>query len=183
MNKHFTEQLRDLSRKPGHEKVRHILCNILKTQLGAKEQDISFEDNLLTCRGRIDALWGRNIFEIKRDLNKELADAKSQIKRYIISKETQTQQKYVGIATDGQKYIAYSLLHNSLNKINEFSLNKDKPDEFILWLESVILIKNQLEATPSIICKEIGHESPLCQNALLQINTLWQQAKKDQMSD
>ena len=41
----------------------------------------------------------------------------------------------------------------------------------------MILIKNQLKATPEIICKEIGQESPLCRNSLLQIKYLWKQAK------
>ena len=59
----------------------------------------------------------------------------------------------------------------------EFNLNKDKGSEFIQWLESVILIKNQLEATPEIICKEIGQGSPLCRTSIIQIEHLWKQAK------
>ena len=170
------EQINLLVKKPGHEKVRHILSNILKEQLDAKDDEIAFEEKL-TCRGRIDALWGRNIFEIKRDLNTELFDAESQIKRYIKSKEEESKTKYVGIATDGQKYKAYFLHKNELKLINEFVLNKDKASEFIQWLESMVLIKSQLSATPEIICKEIGQGSPLCQNALVQIEKLWHQAK------
>ena len=170
------EQINLLVKKPGHEKVRHILSNILKEQLDAKDDEIAFEEKL-TCRGRIDALWGRNIFEVKRDLKKELSDAKSQIKRYIQSKEEESKIKYVGIATDGQQYKAYFLHNNELKLINEFVLNKDKASEFIQWLESMILIKSQLSATPEIICKEIGQGSPLCQNALVQIEKLWHQAK------
>ena len=171
------EQIIILSRKPGHEKVRHLLCNILKDQLGAKADEIDFEKNLLTCRGRIDALWGRTVFEVKRDLGRELSDAENQLKRYIQSKETETRKKYVGIATDGQKYIVYSLLKGALKEISQFNLNKDKVSEFIQWLESVILIKDQLEATPEIICKEIGQGSPLCRNSIMQIELLWKQAK------
>ncbi len=173
----LTDQTKQLSGKPGHENVKHILCDILKEQLGAKNQEIAFENRLLTCQGRIDALWGRNIFEIKRNLKTELASAESQIKRYIQSKEEETGEKYVGIATDGQKYIAYFLLHGELKKINEFILSKDKPLKFIQWLESMILIKDQLEATPENICKEIGQGSPLCENALMRIKFLYAQAK------
>ena len=172
----LTEQIKILQSRPGHEKVRHILCNILKEQLGAKDDEITLEDRLL-CRGRIDALWGRTIFEIKRNLRKEQPDAEHQIKQYIQSKEEETNTKYVGIASDGKEYIAYCLLYNELKEINKFSINKDNPSDFIQWLESVILIKEQLQATPEIICKEIGQGSPLCKNSLLQINTLWKQAK------
>ena len=180
-NHNLAEQIQILQRKPGHEKVRHILCNILKENLGAKEDEITLEERL-TCRGRIDTLWGRTIFEVKRDLNKELASAKSQLKKYIQSKEEESKEeesreKYVGIATDGKKYIVYCLIYDELKQINEFSLNKDKPSEFVQWLESVILIKDQFEATPEIICKEIGQGSPLCRNSLIQIQYLWNQAK------
>ena len=175
------EQIIILSRKPGHEKVRHLLCNILKGQLGAETDEIDFEQNLLTCRGRIDALWGRTVFEIKRDLRRELSDAENQLTKYILSKEKETKEKYVGIATDGYKYIAYSILNGALKEISQFTLNKDKVSEFIQWLESVILIKDQLEATSEIICKEIGQGSPLCRNSIMQIELLWKQAKS--MSD
>ena len=170
------EHIQTLYKKPGHENVRYTLCNILKENLGAKEDEIALEKRL-TCRGRIDALWKHTIFEIKRDLSKEHESAKSQLKQYIQSKETETKEKYVGIATDGKDYLAYCLLHEKLKEISKFSLNQEKVDEFIRWLESVILIKDQLKATPEIICKEIGQESPLCRNSLLQIKYLYQQAK------
>ena len=172
------EQIRRLAGKPGHETVRHILSTILKERLGAKDDEITFEEKL-ACRGRIDALWGRTVFEIKRDLSKELSGAESQIKRYIRSKEgeSRTAEKYVGIASDGKKYIAYFLHNESLKKTNELVLSEDKASEFIQWLESVVLIKKQLEPTPEIICKQIGQGSPLCCNALLRIKSLWTQAK------
>ncbi len=172
----LTEQIKILQSRPGHEKVKHILCNILKEQLEAKDDEITLEERLL-CRGRIDALWGRTIFEVKRDLRREQRDTEHQIKQYIQSKEKETNTKYVGITTDGKEYTAYCLLYNELKEINKFSINKDKPSDFIQWLESVILIKEQLQATPEIICKEIGQGSPLCKNSLLQINILWNQAK------
>ena len=174
----LTEQIIKLQSKPGHETVKCLLRDVLKEQLGATDDEIALEDNLkIVCKGRIDALWGRTIFEIKSDLKKEESDAVNQIKKYIQSKEAETREKYVGIATDGQKYIAYCLLNDTLKEINQFALNKNKTSDFIQWLESVILIKSQLEATPEIICKEIGQESPLCRNSLMQIKCLWEQAK------
>ena len=174
----LTEQIIKLQSKPGHETVKCLLRDVLKEQLGATDNEIALEDNLkIVCKGRIDTLWGRTIFEIKSDLKKEESDAENQIKKYIQSKETETREKYVGIATDGQKYIAYCLLNDTLKEINQFTLKKSKTSDFIQWLESVILIKSQLEATPEIICKEIGQESPLCRNSLMQIKCLWNQAK------
>ena len=62
----FASTIKKLHSKPGHETVKHILCNILKDQLGAKDDEIVFEDQLkVICKERIDALWGRTIFENK----------------------------------------------------------------------------------------------------------------------
>ena len=174
----FASTIKKLHSKPGHETVKHILCNILKDQLGANDDEIVFEDQLkVICKGRIDALWGRTIFEIKSNLEKERQDAESQIKKYIQSKETETQEKYIGIATDGRQYSVYSVLNGNLKLINEFTLKQDNSKAFIMWLESVILIKDQLEASPEIICKEIGQSSPLCKHSIEQINSLWISAK------
>ena len=40
---------------------------------------IEMEDNLkIVCKGRIDTLWWRTIFEVKSDLRKEEQDAENQ---------------------------------------------------------------------------------------------------------
>ena len=92
-------------------------------------------------------------------------------------KKKETQEKYIGIATDGRQYSVYSVLNGNLKLINEFTLKQDNSKAFIMWLESVILIKDQLEASPEIICKEIGQSSPLCKHSIEQINSLWISAK------
>ena len=50
----LTTQITKLQSKPGHETVKHLLCNILKEQLGATDDEIALEDNLkIVCKGRI----------------------------------------------------------------------------------------------------------------------------------
>ncbi len=176
------QNINKLHSKPGHEQVKFTLCDILKDALYAKDDEIDLEERL-SCRGRIDTLWRQTIFEIKRNLNRELQDAQDQIKRYIKSKEKDTGIKHIGIATDGKKYIVYILHKDKLKQISDFTIQKDKPNEFILWLESVVLIKDHLKATSENICKEIGQrkeigqQSPLCQSSLILIQSLWKKVK------
>lgn len=174
----INQSIKTLYKKPGHEKVRLVLCDLLRRVFSATNDEIALEDRLINARGRIDALWGRTIFEVKRNLDQELEDAKTQIKRYIQFKEEENNhEKYIGIATDGKRYITYQILNNKLQQIHEFYLNKEKPKDFIIWLESVVLIKDELKATSENLCKQIGHKSPLCEGSLQKIKALWEKAK------
>ena len=72
MTNQFAEDLQELvSEFPsrlGHEKVRALLHRFLVGGLGASSADIDFEKPVPEVRGRIDALLGRTVFELKSDL-------------------------------------------------------------------------------------------------------------------
>ncbi|MFC6048213.1 hypothetical protein ACFPYM_10250, partial [Methylobacterium hispanicum] len=57
----------ELARRPGHEKVRALLHRLLTGALGARSEQIAFEQALPEVRGRVDALLGRTLIEIKAD--------------------------------------------------------------------------------------------------------------------
>ena len=65
----------ELARRPGHEKVRTLLHKLLTDALGARSEQITYEHRLPEVNGRIDALLGRTVIEIKSDLRREQADA------------------------------------------------------------------------------------------------------------
>ena len=97
----------ELASRPGHEKVRALLHRLLVGGLGADSREIDFEKPAPEVRGRIDALLGRTVFELKSDLRRERRDAEEGLTRYLSEREGQTGEKYVGIATDGADFIAY----------------------------------------------------------------------------
>ena len=68
------EIVAELALRPGHEKVRGLLFKLLTDGLGATSRDISFEKPTIEIRGRIDALLGRTVIEVKSDLRKEVFD-------------------------------------------------------------------------------------------------------------
>jgi hypothetical protein len=61
----------ELVSRPGHEKIRALMYEILVYGLGAASTDIQFERPLPEVRGRLDALLGQTVFEFKRDLRRE----------------------------------------------------------------------------------------------------------------
>ena len=99
----------ELAGRPGHEKVRALLYRLLVEGLGADSREIDFEKQAPEVRGRIDALLGRTVFELKSDLRRERRDAEDGLARYLAEREGQTGEKYVGIATDGAEFIAFFL--------------------------------------------------------------------------
>ena len=99
----------ELSGRPGHEKVRVLLYQLLVDGLGAESRDIDFEKAAPEVHGRIDALLGRTVFELKSDLRRERRDAEEGLARYLSEHEGQAGEKYVGIATDGADFIAFFL--------------------------------------------------------------------------
>ena len=60
------EIVAELATRPGHEKVRALVYRLLTEGLGAKSQDVTFEQQTFEVRGRMDALLGRTVIEARR---------------------------------------------------------------------------------------------------------------------
>lgn len=63
----LTEIVVELASRPGHEKIRALMFELLVYGLGANSTDIEFERHMPEVRGRLDALLGQTVFEFKRD--------------------------------------------------------------------------------------------------------------------
>ena len=98
--------INNLKSKPGHETLRCNIYSILTDCLKADVSDIKNEKCIIT--GRIDTLWQKTIFEFKSNLKTEKKDAEIQLKKYISELEKNTEKKFIGISTDGLKFIVYS---------------------------------------------------------------------------
>ena len=113
----------ELASRPGHEKVRTLLHRMLVDDLGADSRDIDFEKPAPEVHGRIDALLGRTVFELKSDLRRERSDAEEGLKRYLTAREEQTGEKYVGIATDGARF--HRVLPPAGRRFGSWSLSRE----------------------------------------------------------
>lgn len=53
----------ELLTRPGHEKVRSLVYDLLVQGLGATSEQVRFEEQLREVHGRTDALLGLTLFE------------------------------------------------------------------------------------------------------------------------
>jgi hypothetical protein len=171
------EIVSELLTRPGHEKVRGNLLRLLTDGLGASSTDITFEQQLnrFRVRGRIDALLGRTVFEVKSDLRREKKDADRQLRLYIMDREAETKQPWIGVATDGAEYYVAMLRDDKLVELGSFKPKADEPRAILGWLESVVVLNVELPPDVESIRRELGRESIHYRRAMNEIEALWKQ--------
>ena len=164
----------ELSRRPSHEKVRTLLHKLLTDALGAKSDQITYEHRLPEIKGRVDALLGRTVIEIKTDLRREQEDAEHQLARYLPEREGATGHRYVGVATDGAKFIAYEMRDGELAELTEFEPRANEPRGLTAWLEGVVTVQDRLPADALNIINELGRQSAAFARTLGLLRKAWE---------
>jgi len=167
----------ELVTKPGHEKVRGHLLRLLTEGIGADSTSIDFEKQVPEVRGRIDALLGRTVFEVKRDLARERGDAENQLARYLPQREAETGQTFVGIATDGAEFLVYMVRDDRLDQLGQFKPTVREPHGLLGWLESVVALNDQIPPDVISIQSELGRHSVAHHRALREIEALWREVE------
>ncbi|MGH3626064.1 MAG: N-6 DNA methylase, partial [Sciscionella sp.] len=169
------EIVSELLTRPGHEKVRGNLLRLLTDGLGAASTDITFEQQLnrFRVRGRIDALLGRTVFEVKSDLRREKKEADRQLVLYIKDREAETKQPWIGVATDGAEYYVAMVRDDKLVELGSFKPKAEEPRAILGWLESVLVLNVELPPDVESIRRELGRESVHYRRAMKEIEALW----------
>lgn len=169
----------ELSIRPGHEKVRALLYRLLTEALGAKSEQIFFERKIPEVRGRLDALLGRTIIEIKSDLRREGKEAEAQLTRYLPEREGATGQRYVGLATDGASFVAYEMRDGVLVRLTEHEVRLADARGLTAWLEGVIAVLDWLPADAAGITNELGRQSAAFARTLGLLAKAWEALAAD----
>ncbi len=157
--------------------MRSLVYSLLVDGLGAKSGQIRFEKRLNEVRGRADALLGRTLFEFKRDLRAESADAESQLARYINQRQKDTSEHYIGIATDGAVFIAYELQGETVVELARYTPSVDDPGMLLTWLDTAVAIQPEIPPEPDAVRKELGRASLSYFVAHTELARLWQEVK------
>lgn len=173
----LNDTIRELATKPGHEKVRALIHKLLTDALGAKSEQITYEHRMPEVRGRADALVGRTIIEVKRDLGIENSDAEEQLARYLPQREAETGQRYVGLATDGAIFRAYEMRDGALTKLNEHRPKAQSAFATPLWLEGVVAVNDSLPADALTLIAELGRDSTAYARASGMLHRAWDRLK------
>ncbi|MCJ2130911.1 N-6 DNA methylase [Methylobacterium sp. E-045] len=175
----LTTIIAELSIRPGHEKVRALLYRLLIEALGAKSERIFFERKIPEVRGRLDALLGRTIIEIKSDLRREARDAEAQLTRYLPEREGATGQRYVGLATDGATFTAYEMRDGALVRLTEHEVKLADARGLTAWLEGVVAVLDWLPADAVGITNELGRQSAAFARTLGLLAKAWEALAAD----
>ena len=169
------EIVTELVTRPRHEKVRTLIYKLLVDGLGASSTEVDFERPVPEVHGRIDALLGRTIFEFKSDLRRETRDAEEELTRYLGQRESETGQRFVGIATDGSTFIPYELRSGSLRSLQKFDPSVETPRDLLGWLSSVVSVSDELDPTPETVSKELGRASLAWALARQDLQEAWEE--------
>lgn len=163
----------ELCGRPGHEKVRALVHRLLTDGLGAASSQIRLEERIPEAFGRADALLGLTIFEFKSDLRRETTDARLQLGRYLPMRESETGERFTGIATDGARFETFTMRGSALHSLGGFSPSPEQPRELLMWLESVVVMQDELSPDIHVVRQELGRESATFARAMLEIEALW----------
>lgn len=141
--------------------------SMLAEYLRGSEKNIkaAVGNNSMIIRGRPDALFGNAIIEFKEELTgSRPEDANDQLRRYaLILHSNGDKADYIGIATDGQLFVAYSTLvengETQLTEIERIDIRSAQPMNFFYWLDRYFLRKKPLKATSEYFVKDFGPDS------------------------
>jgi hypothetical protein len=174
----LTEIVVELASRPGHEKNRALIYELLVYGLGATSTDIYFERHMPEVRGRLDALLGQTVFEFKRDLRRERRDAEEAFSRYLPQREQETGEHFIGIATDGAEFLPYELQNGTLVRLPGFKPSPDDPRGILVWLDSAVSIRPNLSPEPDTVRAELGRDSLAYRRAQARLAVLWREVEE-----
>lgn len=169
--------LRNLARKPGHDEVKAYFLELLVQEFGAERSSLQFEKRQPEICGRLDALIGRTVFEAKRDLDREISDVERRMPDYLADCEREHGEPFVGIASDGFRWIVYELANGQLSKIKETTLDPDKGEQFLAWLDGILAIKGSLHPDALTIRAELGPDSVAFKRVDRELRALWSEVE------
>ena len=133
------------------------------------------EAHIPEVRGRIDALLGRTVVEFKSDLRRERSDAESQLARYIAERESDSDDRYVGIATDGAEFVSYELRDDRLRELGTYRTDPANPGDLTVWLSAAVAAGRELDPDLETVVRELGRQSLAWTRALGDLREAWAQ--------
>jgi hypothetical protein len=171
--------LRHLAARPGHDEVKSDFRQLLMEEFGVELGALDFERRVPEVRGRLDALIGRTVFEAKRNLDQEWEDVVRRMPDYLADREREEGERFVGVASDGLKWVVFERRDNRLDKLKEITLDPDRPDVFLAWLDGAVALRSALLPDPATVRIELGQDSVAFRRANDGLRAIWESVKTD----
>lgn len=132
---------------------------------------------------RIDVEAGCAAIEVKKNLSSPqvLDAAREQLAEYVRARTTERGQSYVGVLTDGRKWILYhAIFDGSLEEVSSLEIaGGDDAARLASWLEIVLATTEKIAPIPKEIVRRLGAQSPSTQLALADLRSLYASCRKD----
>ena len=157
--KRTLDLLNHLAGRPGHDEVKADFRSLLVEEFGVALGSLDFEVRAPVIRGRLDALIGRTVFEAKSNLDDEWSDVARRMPDYLADREREDNERYVGIASDGLKWAVLELRDGALVEVKRTTLDPDKGEAFLAWLDGALALKSSLPPDALTIRAELGSDS------------------------
>lgn len=170
--------LANLARRPGHDETKAYFAELLVREFGIEREALNFEVRAPVIRGRLDALIGRTVFEAKRNVDKEMDDVLRRMPDYLADRQREHGgEPFVGVASDGRKWIVFELVDGALVRVKDTELDPDKPEAFLAWLDGVLALKGSLPPDPMTVRAELGQDSVAFRHVERALRGLWTKLK------
>jgi len=167
------------ARGVSHDQVRHALLAFLRDALGVDLGDLTLERPV--ARGLVDALLGRLVLEVKRDLAQEGPDAEAKLLRYVEAlRREEPSARFTAVATDGLRFRVYRPVEEGgalrLEALAEADLERIGPEDVRRWLLSLLahFRREVLPADPATFQALFGSASPSFRTAFARLHRLMQ---------
>lgn len=147
------------------EIVADIRSFLLEAPLDLQHENLIVQlEPTVDTRKRIDIQVGNAVIEVKKNLESEAIrkSAEKQLYGYVNARTRETGCRYVGLLTDGKRWICYHAIGDSLNYVSEISLVRSEDEAIRLceWLDGVLALSNGIPATAESVHRRLGYESP-----------------------
>ncbi len=134
---------------------------LLDSDLGLA--DVQLEAQVGEQHRRIDVEVGCTVIEVKRSLSSEtaVAAARGQLAGYVVTRQSEMGQRYVGILTDGALWIAFHEVDGELVEATRHAAGAGASglQPLVTWLEGVLATKTSVRPTPDEIHDRLGASS------------------------
>jgi predicted RNA methylase len=178
-NPRTRELLHHLATRPGHDEVKSDFRQLLVEEFGIELGSLDFERRVPEVKGRLDALIGRTVFEAKRNLDQEWDDLVRRMPDYLADREREEGERFVGIASDGLKWVVFERSGDQLIRLKETTLDPDNAEVFLAWLDGAVALKESLPPDPMTVRLELGQDSVAFRRANDVLRALWERLKDD----
>lgn len=175
------ELVRALATRPRHEALRGHISELLHAGFDAPYDEIDHEVYLLDGRGRIDAMWGAIVIELKSDLRREEGDVHRRLPAYLAdaARRSPSPRPVTGLATDGATFIAYALRDGALAELARYSTDSEQPNELLAWLEPLLSDRLDLLPGPRIVAQAFGRGSVTFGKVRMALGNLWAELRDE----